>query len=267
MTRQHLPRHVRHDGESVRVAAGWATSTTQRKGDGFSVHAVEEGGGQPGLRFYDEADRDRNRVSLLATLMASDKADVTAQVAYGKDTYGGPGARVRAARCQRRRPSTSGVNVYPMETVTFGVNYGRDNFESMQKSRNANPAPDPSWTDPSRDWYLDNDETVNNFDIYLDVLKAIEKTDIRFNYTFSRLGQRVPALRAAHRHAAGGGPVRGAAERDQQVAAAPGRPAVLRYREDRLRGRVLVREARRHRLRHHQPATAPTSRGSTTWAA
>ena len=39
-----------------------------RKGFGFSEMAIEEGGAQPGLRFYDEADRDRNRVNILATL-------------------------------------------------------------------------------------------------------------------------------------------------------------------------------------------------------
>lgn len=173
-----------------------------RTGDGFSVHAVEDGGGQPGLRFYDEADRDRSRLSLLATLMATDKADVTAQVAYGSDEYGGPGAEF-GLKDAAVTAFNLGVNFYPMETVTFGVNYGRDKFEATQKSRNANPAPDPSWTDPNRDWYLDNDETVNNFDIYVDVLKAIERTDIRLNYSFSdsdnafiHYGPRIDALRA-----------------------------------------------------------------------
>ena len=174
----------------------------KRKGSGFSEMTIEEGGAQPGLRFYDEADRDRNRFSVLATLMASDKADVTAQVAYGQDKYKGPGHEFGLLDA-KTTAFNLGVNFYPMETVTFGVNYGRDKFDSTQKSRNANPAPDPSWTDPTRDWYLDNDETVNNFDIYLDVLKAIEKTDLRFAYTFSdsdnaflHYGPRIDTLRA-----------------------------------------------------------------------
>ena len=42
----------------------------------------------------------------------------------------------------------------------FGISYGRDEFDALQKSRNANPPPDPSWSDPSRNWTLDNNEVV-----------------------------------------------------------------------------------------------------------
>jgi len=56
-----------------------------RKGSGFSEAAIEEGGAQPDLRFYDEADRDRNRFNVLATFMANDKMDVTGSVGYIKD--------------------------------------------------------------------------------------------------------------------------------------------------------------------------------------
>jgi hypothetical protein len=155
-----------------------------RTGYGFSVHAVEEGGGQPGLRFYDEADRDRNRLSALATFAPNEKMDVTASVAYGKDEYGGPGLEFGLLD-NTNTAFNVGVNFMPNDKMAFGMNYGRDDFSSMQKSRNANPAPDPSWTDPNRDWTMDNDEKVNNFDIYVDLLGAISKTDIRFAYNYS----------------------------------------------------------------------------------
>ena len=41
---------------------------TTRIGAGFSEASIEEGGAQPGLRFFDEADRDRNRGALLFVL-------------------------------------------------------------------------------------------------------------------------------------------------------------------------------------------------------
>ena len=69
--------------------------------------------------------------------------------------------------------------------MAMGVNYGRDDFSTYQKSRNANPPPDPSWTDPNRDWTLDNDEKVNNFDVYFDLLNMFKNTGIRFAYTYS----------------------------------------------------------------------------------
>jgi hypothetical protein len=73
----------------------------------------------------------------------------------------------------------------PTDHVAMGVNYGRDDFSAYQKSRNANPAPDPSWTDPNRDWTMDNDEKVNNVDVYFDLLNAIKNTGIRFQYSYS----------------------------------------------------------------------------------
>jgi hypothetical protein len=50
----------------------------------------------------------------------------------------------------------AGVNVHPTDVVAFGANYGRERYSSLQLSRNANPPPDPTWTDPSRNWTLDN---------------------------------------------------------------------------------------------------------------
>ncbi|MGE0040724.1 MAG: MtrB/PioB family outer membrane beta-barrel protein, partial [Vicinamibacterales bacterium] len=60
---------------------------------------------------------------------------------------------------------------------------------------------DPSWTDPERDWTLNNDEKVNNFSLYLNV--AVPKGDLRASYDFSDSdnafihgGPRIDALRA-----------------------------------------------------------------------
>lgn len=155
-----------------------------RKGFGFSIHSIEDSAGQPGLRFYDEADRDRNRANVAVTLTPTDKIDVTASMAYGKDEYGGPGLQFGLLD-NKNTSYNVGVNVMPMSTMAFGANVGRDEYNAFQKSRNANPAPDPSWTDPNRDWTMTNDEKVNNFDVYLDLLKAIKKTDIRVAYMFS----------------------------------------------------------------------------------
>jgi hypothetical protein len=156
----------------------------KRKGYGFSVHAIEEGGGQPGLRFYDEADRDRDRANFLVTLTPTATIDVTASVTYGKDVYSGPGHEFGLLD-NTNTAYNFGINFAPMATVALGANYGHETYNAFQKSRNANPPPDPSWNDPNRDWTMTNDETVNNFDVYLDVLKAIKKTDIRLAYSFS----------------------------------------------------------------------------------
>jgi hypothetical protein len=65
------------------------------------------------------------------------------------------------------------LNFHPNDIVSVGANYGRDTYGSFQLSRNANPPPDPSFTDPSRDWTLDNDDEINTVNVYLDLLRAV----------------------------------------------------------------------------------------------
>jgi hypothetical protein len=96
-----------------------------------------------------------------------------------------------------------GVNIHPTALVAFGANYGRDRYSFLQLSRNANPPPDPSWTDPSRNWTLDNDDQIGAASLYLDLLRAVPNTDIRvaYDYTgsdnsFVHGGPRIAALTA-----------------------------------------------------------------------
>jgi len=155
-----------------------------RTGYGFSEQAIEDSASQPGLRFYDEADRDRNRVNAMVTLSPFQTMDVTASVTYTDDQYGGPGLEFGLLE-HTNTAFNIGANYMPNDHVAMGVNYGRDDFSTYQKSRNANPPPDPSWTDPNRDWTLDNDEKVNNFDVYFDLLNMFKNTGIRFAYNYS----------------------------------------------------------------------------------
>jgi MtrB/PioB family decaheme-associated outer membrane protein len=155
-----------------------------RTGYGFSEQAVEDAAAQPGLRFYDEADRQRNRFNALVTLSPYQTVDVTASVTYTDDQYGGPGMEFGLFDVTNTAYNV-GVNYMPNDHIAMGVNYGRDDFSTYQKARNANPPPDPSWTDPNRDWTLDNDEQVNNFDVYFDLLNMFKNTGIRFAYNYS----------------------------------------------------------------------------------
>jgi MtrB/PioB family decaheme-associated outer membrane protein len=157
---------------------------TDRKGSGFSEDAIEDGGSQPGLRFYDEANRTRNRGTLMFVVTPKDMMDVTFSLTAGSDSYGGPGHEFGLLD-NDNQAYNAGINFYPSNFVSFGANYGRDHFVSDQKSRNANPPPDPQFTDPSRDWMLKNTENVNNFNLYADLPKLARKTTARVTYDFS----------------------------------------------------------------------------------
>jgi MtrB/PioB family decaheme-associated outer membrane protein len=162
---------------------------TRRKGNGFSEASLEEGGAQPGLRFYDEADRDRNKGTLILSVTPNQKMELGFSLAAGKDVYNGEGHDFGLLD---NTNASYNVNLafYPTDAINIGGNYGYEKFSSLQKSRNANPLSGvagayESWLDPNRDWNLDNDETVKNAGLYLDLLKALPNTDIRFSYDYS----------------------------------------------------------------------------------
>jgi MtrB/PioB family decaheme-associated outer membrane protein len=185
----------------------------RRRGEGFILAGIDYetglGGEQPGLRYYDEADRDRKRGSIVFTAMPVDMVDFFVNIAAGKDEYK-PDDSIPAGReffgllDSDVASWNVGVNVNPNDRVAFGGSYGRDRYSASQKARNANPPPDASWTDPNRNWTLDNEDQVNVFNLYVDVLKVGGNADLRLAWDFSDSdqdftygGPRVAALAAA----------------------------------------------------------------------
>lgn len=162
---------------------------TKRIGDGLSLERIEEGGGQNALRFYDEADMDRDKGTFVLSITPTSMMEASFSVAAGKDLYKGEGHSFGLLDNNNASYNFS-LDFYPKEGVSIGGSYGYEKFSSLQKSRNANPFSGvagayESWNDPNRDWNLDNDETVKNFGLYLDLLQALKNTDIRVSYDYS----------------------------------------------------------------------------------
>lgn len=166
----------------------------QRRGEGFILEGIDyetgTGGEQPGLRFYDEADRDRTRANLVFTVTPANMAQIFFSYSMGKEEYladdSVPAGREFFGLLDADVKAWNvGVNVNPNDMVAFGATFGRDDFETLQNSRNANPPPDASWTDPNRNWTLNNDEQVNNFNVFMDLFKLGGKADVRVAYDFS----------------------------------------------------------------------------------
>jgi hypothetical protein len=168
----------------------------RRRGTGFveaeSGNDEGPGGTQPTLRYYDEADRDRTRGSVVLTFLPRDTFDVFFQLAGWKDEYMAddyaPVSRPGEYFGLLESTVTSwtvGTNFYPSDVVTMGLSYGRESYGSFQRSRNADPPPSPTWTDPARDWTLDNADKTNNFTVFLDLIRALRNTDIHFSYDYS----------------------------------------------------------------------------------
>lgn len=152
----------------------------------LSEEALVEGAMQPAARFYDEAARKSDRMSLIAEVMPTSSLGANFTWTKGKDDYvEGDPTQEFGLLDNENEAWTLGLSYAPSEKVNVGADYGRETFNSLQESRNANPAPDASWTDPNRNWTLTNDETVNTFTAYVDLIKALDRTDIRAAYTYS----------------------------------------------------------------------------------
>ncbi len=177
---------------------------TSREAVNTDVEDIAASGAQPALRFYDEASRNRDRFTLLADFTPVSTVGVTVSVATGKDDYQGADSSMQFGLLNNTNKAyTVGANYAPNMKVNLGMNYERETYNALQQSRNANPAPDPSWTDPNRNWTLTNDENVDTVTLYVDLVKLIEKTDMRLAYDWSRSdqafihgGPRIPALAA-----------------------------------------------------------------------
>lgn len=187
----------------------------RRRGDGFILSGIDyetgTGGTQPGLRYFDEADRDRTRAALIFTATPVDIASVFVQFATTRDTFLAddsiPAGREQFGLLNQDVDAiVGGVDLAPNDKLHVGASIGRDKFSALQKSRNANPPPDPTWTDPARNWTLDNNELVKTYMAYLDVLGfANAKADFRASYEFNDSdnafdygGPRIPALQATN---------------------------------------------------------------------
>lgn len=158
--------------------------TSRRVGAGLDVGVIEHANGQPGLRYFDDAERRRDRGTLIFIVDPTDLVTVNFSASAGKDDYSGEGLEFGLLD-NSNASYNAGFAINPSERVSLGGNYGYDRYKANQRARNANPPPDPTWINPERDWTMDADETVNNVSFYIDLLQAVEKTDIRFAYDFS----------------------------------------------------------------------------------
>lgn len=159
---------------------------SRRTGSGFDEALLEEVGEQPEMRHFDVADRDRSRLTGLATLTPVGWLALNGTLGIGRDDYRNTGFGLRD---NRNRNYGFGADVTPSETVTLGVSYEREKYTASQYSRTAVPAGTASgpneFFDTRRDWWTDTADRVHTVSATLDFLKTIPKTDVRLSYGLS----------------------------------------------------------------------------------
>lgn len=167
------------------TAAAWLTvrglfEHSVRRGSGFDPALLDEFGEQQGMRHYDIADRDRDRVTALVQVTPIPAIGLSASVAAGMDDY--LGAQFGLRNNENRVYSVS-ADFSPRREVLAGLAYTREAFTALQHSRAANRA---QFADPTRDWSVDSGDRVHSAEAYLDLLRLLPRTEVQLGYTMSR---------------------------------------------------------------------------------
>lgn len=165
----------------VTVLGSYAHSKRRGKGLDLSVlAAVDE---QPGMRHADISNRDRDQAQVVVNVMPTTALSFNVNGSVGTDDR--PDGEF-GLRSQDFSSVGFGVDYVPTEALSIGASYLFETFSSLETSRTASPPPDPTFTDPRRNWSDDIDEDVDTFSAYLEVPKIAGKIDFGVTYDFTR---------------------------------------------------------------------------------
>jgi MtrB/PioB family decaheme-associated outer membrane protein len=154
----------------------------QRRGEGIEEGELELAaiGEQPGMRHFDIASRDRDRVTVLASVTPTGDFTANVSLAAGKDDY------IQSEfglRDNTHRVFGAGADYVAANIVTLGLSYSYEKYTALSRSRQANPG--EQFNDPSRNWATDSSDRAHTFLINADVARIANKVDLRFSYDFS----------------------------------------------------------------------------------
>lgn len=182
-TTDHVVRVVFDTVTNQRFTLRTKYEHAQRRGIG-----IEEGerelaaiGEQPGMRHFDIAARNRDRVTILGSVMPVANVGVSLSVAAGKDDYL---ESLFGLRDNTHRVYGAGVDLTPTERVVVGASYSYERYTALSRSRQANPG--VQFDDPSRNWATDATDRAHSWVVNAEVGRIADKVDLRVSYDFSR---------------------------------------------------------------------------------
>lgn len=153
---------------------------SQRRGEGFDSTLLPGIGEQPLMRHYDIADRNRNRLSLVASLMANANWGLNLSAATGKDDYLNSTIGLRD---NNNKVYTAGITGTPTEQFTLGVSYSYEDYKSKQMNNTASAT---AVTDLSKYFSTAGDDKVHSLIANADIVKIADKVDLHFSYDFNQ---------------------------------------------------------------------------------
>lgn len=169
------------DTTAGRITIRGIVEHANRAGSDFDPELLAAAGDQPALRHFDIADRGRNRATVLLQINPSAIVSLTASAARGRDDYKNSGFGLRD---NENRAYTFTADLTPVDDVAAGVSYVNETYIALQNSRTASPG--AQFVDPTRNWSIDTKDEAKTAMAYLDLLKLVRNTEVRFAYNISR---------------------------------------------------------------------------------
>jgi MtrB/PioB family decaheme-associated outer membrane protein len=155
----------------------------RRRGEG-----IEEGiqelvaiGEQPGLRHFDIANRNRDRITILGSITPLGFLTTSVSIAAGKDDYLHSEFGLRD---NTHRIYSAGADLLGGDRVTVGASYSFEEYNALQRSRQANPG--AQFTDPSRNWAADTTDRTHSLTANASVTRIANRIDLGLSYDFTR---------------------------------------------------------------------------------
>lgn len=149
----------------------------QKRGQGLDTALLVSVNEQPGMRHFDVASRDRDRVTLLGSVTPTGDLSLNASVAAGKDDYLDS---LFGLRDNTHRVYSVGIDAVPTALVVLGGSYSYERYNALSRSRQASSAAE--FVDAARNWASDGTDRVHSVILNAGVNKIADKVDLAFSY-------------------------------------------------------------------------------------
>lgn len=156
----------------------------ERRGNGDASVIADELtaiGEIPGMRHFDIASRDRDRVTLIGTLLPMDAVSVNASFAAGKDDFLESEFGLRDLTT---RTYSTGFDYIPSDYFGAGISYAFDRYGSLSRSRQANNAAEQA--DPARNWATDTSDKAHSVVGHFEMRDIRQRLDVSAFVDYSR---------------------------------------------------------------------------------
>lgn len=153
---------------------------SQRRGEGFDATLLPGIGEQTLMRHYDIADRNRNRLSLVASLMATANWGLNLSAATGKDDYLNSTIGLRD---NNHKVYSAGITGTPMEPIAVGLSYSYEDYKSTQMNNTASAT---ATTDLSKYFSTAGDDKVHSVIATADWARIADRVDLHLTYDFNQ---------------------------------------------------------------------------------